>query len=305
MDLFQAILIGIVQGLTEFLPVSSSGHLVIVTALYKYITGSPLPHGNPEEIFLDILVHISTLVAVFVYFWPELSAILSPKNFLEHLNLYRIKSLKTIKTDMTNNYNELTVNNKMLFFLGIGTLATVVIAFSIKDYAEKLTENPFIVCFMLIITGVILFVSHHISQKNQSKTDEVNLTKAIIIGLAQGIAILPGISRSGSTIAAGLMTGLNRVTAAKFSFILSSPIIILAALYESIKFFKEGHLVAFNWVALGLGSLTAGIVGYFCIKYFIQFLSKYNLLCFAYYCWIVGILMSIFFYYFKVSIFLF
>lgn len=296
MNIFQAILIGIIQGLTEFLPVSSSGHLVITTALYKYFTGSDLPLGNPEEIFLDILVHIATLVAIFVYFWPELSAILSPKNILEHFKLYKIKSLKTFKTDISTNYESLSVNNKMLFFLGIGTLATILIAFPGKDIAEELTRSPFIVCFMLLITGGLLFVSHFLSEKNKNKTDEVNWLKAIIIGLAQGFAILPGISRSGTTIAAGLVSGLDRVTAAKFSFILSSPIIILAALYEGIKFFKEGHMDNFNWIALISGALVAGIVGYLCIKYFIKFISKYNLLCFAYYCWIVGILMAIFFY---------
>ena len=297
MSIFQAILIGIIQGLTEFLPVSSSGHLVICTALYKFFTGSDLPHGNPEEIFFDILVHVATLVAIFIYFWPELSAILSPKNFIEHLKLYKIKSIKTIKTDIASNYKELSFNNKMLFFLGIGTLGTVLIAFPIKDIAEHLTQNPFIVCFMLLITGGLLFISHFLSEKNKDKSDKVTFKRAIIIGIAQGFAILPGISRSGSTIAAGLVCGLDRITAAKFSFILSSPIIILAAGYETLKFIRDGQMANFNWLALGCGAVAAGVVGYLCIKYFIQFLSKYNLLCFAYYCWAAGILAAIFFYF--------
>lgn len=296
MSILQAIIIGIIQGLTEFLPVSSSGHLVICTALYKFFTGSDLPHGNPEEIFFDILVHVATLVAIFIYFWPELSAIFNPKNIFEHFKLYKINSLKTIKTDISTNYETLSFNNKMLFLLGIGTLATVVIAFPLKDVAEALTANPFVVCFLLLITGGLLFVSHILSEKNKDKTDQVTLKRSIIIGLAQGCAILPGISRSGSTIAAGLLSGLDRITAAKFSFILSSPIIILAALYETKGFIMGGEFAHFNWVALVCGALAAGIVGYFCIKYFIQFLSKYNLLCFAYYCWVVGVLMAIFFY---------
>lgn len=297
MSIFQAILVGIIQGLTEFLPVSSSGHLVITTALYKFFTGSTLVHGNTEEIFFDILVHLATLIAVFIYFWPELSVIFSPKNFLEHLKLYKINSIKTFKTDIVNNYAGLSFNNKMLFFLGMGTLSTVIIAYPIKDYAEYLTSNPFVVCFMLLITGLILFVSHILSEKNKNKTDEITLKRSILIGLAQGCSILPGISRSGSTIAAGLVSGLDRVTAAKFSFILGSPIIILAAAYEIIKIVKLGEFVGFNWVAMISGALAAGVVGYFCIKYFIQFISKYSLLCFAYYCWAVGILMAVFFYF--------
>jgi undecaprenyl-diphosphatase len=294
---FQAILIGIIQGLTEFLPVSSSGHLVLATALYKLFTGSTLPHGNPEEIFLDIMVHLATVVAIFIYFWPELSAIFSPKNFIEHLKLYKISSFKTIKSDMATNYNEMSIDNKMLFFLGIGTLATVAIAYPGRNAAEYLTQNPFVVCFMLLITGTLLFVSHKLSEKKVNKTDVVSWKKAIIIGLAQGFAILPGISRSGSTIAAGLLTGLDRVSAARFSFILSSPIIILAASYEGIKFLREGHIHGFNWIAIASGSIAAGTVGYFCIKYFIKFLSKYNLLGFAYYCWFIGIFMAIFFFF--------
>lgn len=297
MSILQAILVGIIQGLTEFLPVSSSGHLVITTALYKFFTGSTLPHGNPEEIFFDILVHVATLVAIFIYFWPELSVIFSPKNFLEHLKLYKIKSIKTIKTDIVTNYSELSFNNKMLFFLGMGTLATVIVVLPIKDFAEYLTSNPFVVSFMLLVTGSLLFVSHILSEKNKDKTDKVTFKRALWIGFAQGFAILPGISRSGSTIAAGLVAGLDRVTAAKFSFILSSPIIILAASYEIIKLAKVGEFAGFNWAAMICGALAAGIVGYFCIKYFIQFISKYSLMCFAYYCWAAGILMAVFFYY--------
>lgn len=296
MSILQAIIVGIIQGLTEFLPVSSSGHLVIATALYKFFTGSELPHGNPEEIFFDILVHVATLVAIFVYFWPELSQIFSPKNFLEHLKLYKISFKEPLKAQLEKNYASLNVNNKMLFFLGMGTLATVIIAFPAKDIAEMLTANPFIVCFMLLITGTLLFVSHFLSEKNKEKVNEVNFKRSIIIGLAQGCAILPGISRSGSTIAAGLMTGLDRVTAAKFSFILSSPIIILAATYEGIKFFKEGTIDNFNWAAMAAGFVASAVVGYFCIKYFIKFLSKYNLLGFAYYCWAAGIIFAIFFF---------
>jgi undecaprenyl-diphosphatase len=297
LTIFQAILIGVIQGLTEFLPVSSSGHLVITTALYKFFTGSSLPHGNPEEIFFDIMVHVATLIAIFIYFWPELLGIFSPRTILKHFDFYKIKSLKTVKTDLMNNYKELPFNAQMLLLLGYGTLATLVIAFPGRNFAVYLTQNPFIVCFMLLITATLLLVSHILSEKNKAKTNNVNFKRAIIIGLAQGFAIFPGISRSGSTIAAGLMTGLDRVTAARFSFILSTPIILLAAGYEGINFFIDGEMVGFNWSAIFLGSLAAGIVGYFCIKYFIKFLSKYSLLGFAYYCYAAGILMAIFFYF--------
>lgn len=286
---------GIVQGLAEFLPISSSGHLVITEQLYQVFTGSQMIGGeNPEVIFFDIMVHVATLVAIFIYFWPELSKTFSPKNFVEHLKLYKISSITTIKKDLEHNYTTLSPENKLLFFLGISTVASVLIAYPIKDFAKMLTYNPYYVCGFLILTGLLLFISHFLTKK-KSKTGEVTLSRALIMGFAQGFAVLPGISRSGSTIAAGLFTGLDRVSAARFSFIMSSPLIILAAAHESLELFREGSFGGFNWTAIMVGTLVSGVVGYLCIKYFLEFLRKYSLLAFAYYCIIAGFALGVFF----------
>lgn len=274
MDITQALVTGVVQGLTEFLPVSSSGHLVLTSSVYKVITGQPLTSGGEEEVFFDIMLHIGTLLAVLVYFRSDILHIM--KEFMKALKN------KTFK----GNYEA-----QLPIYIAIGTIATIVIAYPLKDFFESLIHNPAVVGIFLIITGTLLYSTEYISGKLANKSKKMGIKSAILIGLAQGFAVAPGISRSGSTIAAGLAAGLDRVTCARYSFLLSIPIILMAALFHSLEMTGIDQIKTFNWSAILAGTVVSALSGYLCIKYFIIFLSKHKLNVFSYYCWIVGALM--------------
>lgn len=278
MDAYQAIITGVVQGLTEFLPVSSSGHLVLTSSIYKLFTGQSISSGGEEEIFFDIMLHVGTLIAVFVYFGQDIVTI-----FREFFKAIKEGTLKT-------NYEA-----QIPIYIMIGTIATVAVAFPFKDFFESLVHSPARVGIILMITGVVLFSTELMSEKITKKVSNVTWKKSLFIGLAQGLAVAPGLSRSGATIAAGLAAGLDRVTAARYSFLLSTPIILLAAAFHALELTTVSSMAGFNWIAIISGTLIAGIVGYYCIKYFIIYISKHKLNVFAVYCLIVGLSMLLFF----------
>jgi len=278
MDIIQAVITGIMQGLTEFLPVSSSGHLVLIASIYKLITGKALSSGGNQEIFFDIMLHFGTLIAVFIYFRADI------KNILQKL-------MVSTKQGFKNTDEE----SKFPLYVAAGTIATIVIAFPLKDFFESLVQNPAAVGVSLMLTGVLLFSTEFIANKFTVKTTLIGWKRAIVIGIAQGLAVAPGLSRSGSTIAAGLATGLDRVTCARFSFLMSIPIILMVTAYESLDLIKTGEFAGFNWTAIIIGTIIAGIVGYYCIKYFIKFISNNKLNGFALYCLLIGLGMFVYF----------
>ena len=279
MNFIQAILMGIVQGLSEFLPISSSAHLVFTSNFFKVFKGIEISAHTNEEIFFDIMLHFGTLIAVLIFYRKDITEI--------------VKSLyNAIKT---KNYSNNSA--KLGIYIILGTIITVIVALPMEKIAEKLVYTPAIVGILLFFTGFILFYSEYRSKKTAQKTS-LDLKSSIIIALAQGIAALPGFSRSGWTIAAGLFNGLDRLTAAKYSFLLSIPIILGASMvYPFIKIDLHEALT-FNWEAILCGTLVSGLVGYMCIKYFIQFISKFSLVIFGYYCVITGIFTTIFFTFF-------
>ena len=277
MDFIQAIITGIVQGLTEFLPVSSSGHLVLTSALYSKFTGKPFSSGSQEEIFFDIMLHFGTLVAILIYFREDIIKLV--KSFF-----YAVKN-KSFK----GNYEAQTP-----LYIAIATLATAAVVIPFKDMFEADMNNPPIVGIQIAITGILLLITEFMSTRMTSVFKRVNWKNSIIIGIAQGIAVSPGISRSGSTIAAGLAIGLDRVSAAKFSFLMSIPIIILAVIFDVKEQLGAGNFHALHWPQIIVGTVVSAIVGYYCIKYFITYLSNHKLTGFAYYCLTVGFLMFFF-----------
>ena len=276
MNFIQAILMGIVQGLSEFLPISSSGHLVFTSNFYKVFNGLEIVQHSNEEIFFDIMLHFGTLIAVLIFFRKEIADIL--------------KALwNGVKT---KDYSD--QNAKVGLYILLGTVLTVVVAYPLEKVAEKLVYSPAIVGILLIMTGFILFYSEYRSKKIPTKS-VVDLKSSIFIALAQGIAALPGLSRSGWTIATGLFNGLDRLTAARYSFLLSIPIILGASMvYPFIKIDLHEALT-YNWNAIIAGTIVSGLVGYLCIKYFLKFVAKFSLAIFGYYCVVVGILTAVFF----------
>lgn len=277
MNFIQAILMGIVQGLSEFLPISSSAHLVFTSNFYKVIKNIPIVQSSNEEVFFDIMVHLGTLIAVLIFFRKDVLNILKA---MWH-------ALKTKNWD--------DKEAKLGLFIMAGTIITVMLALPINEIAEKLVYTPSIVGILLFITGFTLLYSEYKSKKLEEKKEEVSLKTSILIGLAQGLAALPGFSRSGWTIATGLFCGLDRVTAARYSFLLSIPIILGASMVYPLIKIDIHEAIQYNWSAIIAGTVVSAIVGYLCIKYFMKFISKFSLAIFGYYCIITGIATAIFF----------
>lgn len=276
MDIIQTILMGIVQGLSEFLPISSSAHLVFTSNFYKVFKGIEIVQESNQEVFLDIMLHLGTLIAVLIFFRKEIFEILKALYFGFKNKDYSSKDFK---------YG---------IYIILGTVITVLIAYPLNEVAEFLVFKPAIVGGLLIFTGCLLLFSEKYGQKFAEKK-EIGLKTSIIIAIAQGLAALPGFSRSGLTISAGLLNKSSREEAARYSFLLSIPIILGASMvYPMIKLdFSE--VVGYNWTAIILGTIVSGIVGYLCIKYFLKFVSKFSLSIFGYYCLIVGIATAVFF----------
>ncbi len=276
MDLIQSILMGIVQGLSEFLPISSSAHLVFTSNFYKVFKGIEIVQESNQEVFLDIMLHLGTLIAVLIFFRKEIWQILKALYFGLKNKDYSSKDFKTG------------------IYIILGTVITVLIAFPMNEVAEFLVFKPAIVGGLLIGTGILLLFSEFWA-KRHGKNADVTLKSSILIAIAQGLAALPGFSRSGLTIATGLLTGSDRTTAAKYSFLLSIPIILGASMVYPLVKLDFAEVVTYNWTAIIAGTIVSGIVGYLCIKYFLKFVSKFSLGIFGYYCLIMGLVTAVFF----------
>lgn len=270
MDIIQAIIMGMVQGLTEFLPVSSSAHLVIAPELL----------GTQSSLAFDTLLHVGTLVAVIGYFWKDITSMI--KSFVSSLlDIPRGKFKEGMADDPYK---------RLAWLVVVGTIPAGLMGVLLKSKFEALFNSVTIVGFFLLVTGVILWGSEWIAKRNIDKkgkdVKEVSFTNSLVIGVFQGLAIAPGISRSGSTIAAGLFSGLERKLAARYSFLLSIPAILGAALIQA----KD--IVSFdaNTEVLIAGFLSAAIFSYLAVKFMMGYIQKHSLNIFAIYCWIVGAL---------------
>ncbi len=276
MDIVQSILMGIVQGLSEFLPISSSAHLVFTSNFYKVFKGIEIVHESNQEIFLDIMLHLGTLIAVLIFFRKEIFEI-----------------LKALYTGLkTKNYTSRDFQTGIYIILG--TIITVLIAFPLNEVAGSLVFKPAFVGLLLIFTGILLLFSEAWSKKLTEKK-EITLKSSILIAIAQGLAAIPGFSRSGLTIATGLLSGSDRTTSARYSFLLSIPIILGASMFYPLIKLDFHEVITYNWTAILAGTIVSGVVGYVCIKYFLKFVSKFSLGIFGYYCLIMGIITAVFF----------
>ena len=277
MSYLQVILMAIVQGLSEFLPISSSAHLVFTSNVYKLFNGIEMSR-DAQEVFLDIVLHFGTLVAVLFFYRREICKILKAL-------------LVAIKTrDFSSEQAKWGV------YIILGTFVTFLIAYPLNGIAELLVFTPFAVGVLLTFTGATLIFSEYVSKNILEKKEKVDLKTSVAIAIAQGLAALPGFSRSGLTISLGLIMGLNRDVAAKYSFLLSIPIILGASMLYPVMELDMSQIVNFDYGLLLVGALVSGIVGYFCIKYFIKFVSKFSLTFFGIYCIIAGFVMTALFY---------
>jgi undecaprenyl-diphosphatase len=274
MNSTEAIILGIIQGLTEFLPVSSSGHLVLFQQLFGL---------KEAELFFDVCVHLGTLVAVIIVFRQEIIKIISALLQLVSLAGQKEKFLQKVKSDP-----EL----KMAVFIVIGSIPTAILGLLFASIADRLFSSALITGLMLMVTGLLLWLTRKAGTHAVS-TSIGHLTpgKAFIIGIVQGLAIIPGISRSGSTISTGLLLGVDRETAARYSFLLSIPAIVGAGLLSLKEGFSQTNPAI--WISL-LGAVPAALVGYGALKSLLHMVKKGRLYVFAPYCWLVGLLAILF-----------
>ncbi len=261
MSIFESIILGIIQGLTEFLPVSSSGHLVLA----QYFWGI-----NDPGISFEVVVHLGSLFAVLIYFHKDIISLL-------------LSSTKIFSSNKS--YNDIN-NLKILAYLFIATLATAVIGFTFKNKFEALYDIPLAVAIALSVTGLIVYISDKIPN---GSFDDYNIgwVKAIFIGIGQALAIIPGISRSGTTIAFALFSKMKRDNAARFSFLLSIPAILGAALVDFMDIESIDPSTIGRYSA---GAIAAFISGFIVIALLINLIQRKKLKYFSYYCWTISLL---------------
>jgi undecaprenyl-diphosphatase len=264
--LIEAIILGVVQGLTEPLPVSSSAHLVIVPAL--------IPGFHQPDVAFDVLLHLGTLLAVVFFLRREIGELFAS------LMPGKAQNDPVPGTDAV----EKAANRRMVLWIMIATFLTGVIGILFKDRIERLFESVETTACMLLITGILLFLSDRVKTNGRRKGD-MNLTDGIVLGLVQAVALIPGISRSGSTITFGIFRGLERKTSATFSFLLSIPAIGGAVILKSGDLLR---LPAGDLPAMGAGFLAAAVTGLLSLKLLFAIINKTGLRLFAYYCWFVG-----------------
>ncbi len=271
MTYLTSIILGLVQGVAEFLPISSSGHL----SLLQHFMGL----ANPEEYLLfDVLLHLGTLVAVFVVYWRDVVDMV--RDFVA-----LIAGLFRRRYDSMGG-DDKTPNLRLIMMLIVATLPLIVVV-PIKSHVEQLYGNTVFIGCALLATGIILFLSDRI-HRGRKTARTATMTDALIVGLGQAVAIVPGLSRSGSTISVGMMRGFDRKFAVRFSFLMSIPAILGANILSVSDAVKQGIDPKMLPIYL-VGMAVAAVFGFFAIKLVNMLAQKGKFGKFAYYCWAVGL----------------
>ena len=273
MSLLSSILLGFIQGLTEFLPVSSSGHLAIAEHLLGMSGASDIPE------FFDVLLHLGTLVAVFVAYWAE----------VRDMVLEFFRGAKDLAHGTTP--TPIPPARRMILLIIVGTLPLFVVL-PIKDFVEGLADNMYFVGGALLVTGCLLFASDRVRKGHKSERS-ARIQDVLVVGLAQAIATCPGISRSGTTITAGCFVGFDRKFAVRYSFLMCIPA-ILGANILSLKDAVSAGIIWADVPVYLVGVVVAAGVGYACIRLLKMIAEKGKFGFFAYYCWAAGVVTLIF-----------
>jgi undecaprenyl-diphosphatase len=262
MPLYQAIVLAIVQGLTEFLPISSTAHLT----LFPWLLGWKDP-----GLTFDIALHAGTLVAVLVYFWR-----------------YWLEMFGTVIGREWGWNPGLGLNRKLLWFLVVATVPAGVAGWLFESAAEEQLRSPMIIGTALVVVGLLMWAGEHAGNQNQA-LQQVGFADSVLVGVAQALAVIPGVSRSGITMTAGLFRGMKRETAARFSFLLSTPIIAGAALKKGLEIRHTG-LAHEMVLPFGVGIIVAALVGYLVIAVLIRYLERRTFAIFIVYRVALGVL---------------
>jgi len=270
MTLFQALLLGIIQGLTEFIPVSSTAHLLIGQNLLGV-------ESRPLVFSFLVIVQLGTVLSLIIYFWDDLWVV--TKDFLTSLRNFR--SFK--------DFGSLPVNARLGWYIIFATIPAALIGYFLRDTVEQLFRSPLLGASIRLFTAAILMTVAEKLGKRFRHLDKMNSLDAFIIGAFQVLAIFPGASRSGATISGGMLRGLTREAAARFAFLMSVPIMLGVGVYESFGAFQQVGFTDFL-PALIVGFVSAAIVGWLAVKWLLAYLSKNSLYSFAIYCASLGII---------------
>jgi len=254
MTILESIILGIVQGMTEFLPVSSTGHLILTRTLFGITDGNALA--------FDAVLHLATAAAVIVYFFPDIW-------LLVQAGLRKLGKLPVNKRDET-----------LLYSLLVATIPAVLFGLSLESLMESTFRSPLLVAAVLIAGSVLFMYAEWMYQK-QPRTNEINIRKGLKIGLFQTLALIPGMSRSGATISGGMLLGLSRVEAARFAFLLAVPVITGAGLKKFIEMLGSDETVA--WLPVLVGAGVSFVVGLAAIHFMLQFVRTHTLWPFIWY----------------------
>jgi undecaprenyl-diphosphatase len=279
--ILQAIILGIIQGATEFIPISSSAHLIIVPWLFGW--NEPALTSLP----FDVSLHLGTLAAVLIFFARD------------WLRLLKAGFASLVERKIGGDPDRM-----MAWLVLIGTIPGAVVGILAESKIEALFHQPgvpissaamLVMALIIALMGALLLLADRLAQHLRDFT-QITLKDAILIGLAQAMAIFPGVSRSGSTISAGLALGLKRDSAAKFSFMLSAPIIVGAGLKSLVGIytgFKGGTIASSDMILFPIGVIVAAISGYLCIRFLLNYLQKHSLSVFVYYRWALAALVAV------------
>jgi len=264
MTILQAILLGIIQGITEFLPVSSSGHLVILPFFLNW----NLP--EKEMFIFNVLVQIGTLVAVIIYFWKDLWAIV-------------IDFFKQLFQGTPFASHEARLG----WLLIAASIPAGLAGLFLQDIVEQAFSSPLVAGIALIVTAILMILGEKISL-NLGDAHDITLVDAVFMGIMQTLALFPGISRSGSTISGGMMQHLRRDSAARFSFLMAVPIMLAAGGFSTYQMFTEVSDLNAFLPLMAIGFITAMVVGYIAIRWLLRFLVNHSLIYFSIYCFLIG-----------------
>ncbi len=263
MTIFEAIVLGIIQGITEFLPISSTGHLTVAAQFMGLIS-----EENPQQwtSFMAV-IQLGTLASVFIYFWKDIWAIL--KDFISNNIITRVE------------FKNQTENSKLGWLIIIGSIPVIIFGLGFKDFIEgAFTKDLYVISANLIIFAIILAIAEKVG-KFKKEMNQITWKDSLIIGIFQTFALIPGASRSGSTITGGLFVGLKRDTAAKFSFLLGIPAIFgsgLLEFYHQMEFMNSS-----NATTLAIATIVSAISGYLAIDFLLKFLKSKSTYIFIWY----------------------
>ena len=251
---WQIVVLALVQGLTEFLPISSSAHLILVPVL----TGWP-----DQGLAFDVVVHLGTLTAVVWYFR---------------------KDVTQLSVDWTQSclQKKIVGESRLAWMVLLGTIPVAVIGLLLHDFIDNSLRSPLVIAWATIGFGLLLGLADYVGKNKNTKSEhELSWKNAAVIAFSQALALIPGTSRSGITMTAGLFSGLTRQGAARFSFLLSIPVILMAGSYKTLKLIQEGNGI--DWFSIGLGYALSALSAYICIHYFMKLLERMGMMPFVIY----------------------